>query len=419
MIMITNSFNLLPTCIFHLHRMFQYLMGTVIVISNCHHQTAQHLVLMTFIGMNIYQSLVLLINLKNVAPKLIVTLIIVFIDGVITGLLIHFIGLYHALSIGIAGLFLLVYVKAFSLVTYAAIFGATGAIITSHITSFPSCNIETFTEILLLILMTIFLLTFCLIRGYQDKTLNEKLELEFRTNRALKSHVHSLSKYLSPRLSKSIIAKENICVDASDKPMSIFFSDMQGFSQLSEQLTPEKLSWLINTYLSEMSEIVFRFGGTLDKMIGDSIMVFFGDPQSRGEKNDALSCVCMAIAMREAMKRLKTRWKTAGIESPPCLRMGINTGNCRVGNFGADNKLDYTVVGSAVNLASHLESIANPDEILITESTYNLVKNQVNCSVIHSAKSEWLSRELKFYSVNKMASGLDHSTGHSKLIDNL
>jgi len=194
---------------------------------------------------------------------------------------------------------------------------------------------------------------------------------------------------------------------------------MQGFSQLSEQLTPEKLSWLINTYLSEMSEIVFRFGGTLDKMIGDSIMVFFGDPQSRGEKNDALSCVCMAIAMREAMKRLKTRWKTAGIESPPCLRMGINTGNCRVGNFGADNKLDYTVVGSAVNLASHLESIANPDEILITESTYNLVKNQVNCSVIHSSKSEWLSRELKFYSVNKMASGLDHSTGHSKLIDNL
>ena len=81
--------------------------------------------------------------------------------------------------------------------------------------------------------------------------------------------------------------------------------------------------------------------------------------------------------------------------------------------------MDYKVVGSAVNLASHLESIANPDEILITENTYNLVKNQVNCSVIHSAKSEWLSRELKFDSVNKMASGLDHCTDHSKLIDNL
>jgi class 3 adenylate cyclase len=167
-----------------------------------------------------------------------------------------------------------------------------------------------------------------------------------------------------------------------------------------------------------MSEIVFRFGGTLDKMIGDSIMVFFGDPNSRGKKNDALSCVCMAIAMKEAMSNLQKRWKIAGIETPPSVRMGINTGKCRVGNFGTENKLDYTVLGSTVNLASHLESIARANEILITEETYNLVKDHVQCTVNHSADSRWLSKDLKLYSADKMTSGIENSTSLSNFIDN-
>ena len=417
--MITNSFYLLPNRIFHLHRILQYSVVTVLIVCYLYHHSTQHLILSIFIGLNIYQSLVLLLNLKNVAPNLKTTLTIVFIDGVITGLLIQFIGLYHALSIGIAGLFSLVYVKAFSAMTFTAICGVSIAIITGHITAFPSCDIKIFTEIVLLILMGSFLLSFCIIRGYQDKTLNEKLELVSRKNSALKSHVHNLSKYLSPRLCQSIIAKENTCLDARDRPITIFFSDMQGFSQLSEQLTPDQLSWLVNTYLSEMSEIAFRFGGTLDKIIGDSMMVFFGDPNSRGKKNDALSCVCMAIAMKEAMRNLQKRWKIAGIETPPSVRMGINTGNCRVGNFGTENKLDYTVLGSTVNLASHLESIAQANEILITEETYNLVKNHVKCTVNNSADSRWLSKDLKLYTANKMAREQIHPAGHFNLIDNL
>ena len=99
--------------------------------------------------------------------------------------------------------------------------------------------------------------------------------------------------------------------------MTIFFSDMQGFSELSEQLSSEKLTWLINSYLAEMSEIIFRFGGTLDKVIGDSLMVFFGDPNSRGKKNDAVACVCMAISMNNAMQDLKKRWIANGISNPP------------------------------------------------------------------------------------------------------
>ena len=156
-------------------------------------------------------------------------------------------------------------------------------------------------------MLGIFFVVFCFVRSCHEKILNEKLELQFNVNTTLKLHIHSLSKYLSPRLSQSIIAGNHVQVDAIDKPLTVFFSDIQGFCQLSERLNPEKLSWLVNSYLSEMSEIVFRFGGTLDKMIGDSIMVFFGDPNTRGRQRDAIACVCMAIAMRESMRRLKTR----------------------------------------------------------------------------------------------------------------
>ena len=405
--MITNSFYLFPTSIFHLHRILQYLIGLVLIVSTWHHHTAQLSVIAIYIAMNLHQSLVLFFNLKkSITPNRKITLTIVFIDGIVTGLLIQCLGIYHALSIGLGGLFLLVYFKTFSLITYTGIIGVVVAIFTANQTHIPSCNLETSTEILLLVMMSVFLVAFCIIRGHQDKTLNEKLALQFEANKSLKVHVNSLSKYLSPKLSKSIIANNNTHVDATDKPLTLFFSDMQGFSRLSEQLEPEKLSWVVNTFLSEMTDIALSFDGTLDKMIGDSIMIFFGDPSSFGKKNDAVACVSMAIAMREAMKSLTAKWQKAGINNPPKIRMGINTGSCRVGNFGTQRMLNYTVVGTTVNLASYLESIAQPNEILISEATYNLVRNQIHCTQKKLMNHRWLSRELRAYSVEKMVSGV-------------
>ena len=175
---------------------------------------------------------------------------------------------------------------------------------------------------------------------------------------------------------------------------------MQGFSKLSEELNIEKLSWLINSYLNEMTEIVFRFGGTLDKVIGDSIMVF-GDPSSRGAKKDAVACICMALAMKESMANLKKRWLEAGIKNPPSIRMGINTGNFRVGNFGTLTKLNYTVMGNTVNLASYLESIAEPNEILISENTYILVKDRFHLTKKDPENFQWLTKKLNLYAVDK------------------
>ncbi len=405
--MITNSFYLFPTSIFHLHRILQYLIGLVLIVSTWHHHTAQLSVIAIYIAMNLHQSLVLFFNLKkSITPNRKITLTIVFIDGIVTGLLIQCLGIYHALSIGLGGLFLLVYFKTFSLITYTGIIGVVVAIFTANQTHIPSCNLETSTEILLLVMMSVFLVAFCIIRGHQDKTLNEKLALQFEANKSLKVHVNSLSKYLSPKLSKSIIANNNTHIDATDKPLTLFFSDMQGFSRLSEQLEPEKLSWVVNTFLSEMTDIALSFDGTLDKMIGDSIMVFFGDPNSFGKQSDAVACVSMAIAMREAMRGLTTKWQKAGINNPPQIRMGINTGSCRVGNFGTQRMLNYTVVGTTVNLASYLESIAQPNEILISEATYNLVRNQIHCTQKKLINYRWLSKDLRVYSVEKMVSGV-------------
>ncbi len=405
--MITNSFYLFPTSIFHLHRILQYLIGLVLIVSTWHHHTAQLSVIAIYIAMNLHQSLVLFFNLKkSITPNRKITLTIVFIDGIVTGLLIQCLGIYHALSIGLGGLFLLVYFKTFSLITYTGIIGVVVAIFGANQTHIPSYNLETFSEIILLVIMSVFLVAFCIIRGHQDKTLNEKLALQFEANKSLKLHVNTLSKYLSPKLSKSIIANNNTHVDATDKPLTLFFSDMQGFSRLSEQLEPEKLSWVVNTFLSEMTDIALSFDGTLDKMIGDSIMVFFGDPSSFGKQNDAIACVSMAIAMREAMKGLTTKWQKAGINNPPQIRMGINTGSCRVGNFGTQRMLNYTVVGTTVNLASYLESIAQPNEILISEATYNLVRNQIHCTQEQLMNYRWLSRNLKVYSVEKVVSGM-------------
>ena len=209
--------------------------------------------------------------------------------------------------------------------------------------------------------------------------LAEQYEAVLRQNEWLTLRTFRLSKYLSPALRKAILTGKDVRAETQEKALSIFFSDMAGFTSLAEELDPEQLTSLLNTYLTEMSEIAFRFGGTIDKVIGDSIMVFFGDPESRGVRADAITCVSMALAMKRAMEDLQKRLRAEGITNPPSLRMGINSGACKVGNFGTENRLDYTLLGRAVNLASRLESAAQSNEILISSATFDLVKDTVHC----------------------------------------
>lgn len=210
----------------------------------------------------------------------------------------------------------------------------------------------------------------------------------------------NLAKYLSPQVWESIFSgKKHVRLETQRKKLTVFFSDIRGFTELSEELEAEALTDLLNTYLNEMSKICMKFGGTIDKFIGDSVMVFFGDPSSQGAKKDAMAAVSMAIAMRKHMKVLRQHWRAQGITKPLEIRMGLNTGYCTVGNFGADTRMDYTIIGRDVNLASRLESAAEAGEILISHETYSLIKDVIMCRDKGQINVKGFTRPVQIYQV--------------------
>ncbi|MEO8304086.1 MAG: PAS-domain containing protein [Betaproteobacteria bacterium] len=187
-----------------------------------------------------------------------------------------------------------------------------------------------------------------------------------------------LSKYLSPQLYKSIFSgATNVEVASQRKKLTIFFSDIAGFTETTDLLESEELTSLLNQYLREMSSIALEYGATIDKFIGDAIMLFFGDPETRGAREDAVACVKMAIAMQQRMRDLQAEWRERGQEHVFQLRIGINTGFCTVGNFGSDARVDYTIIGNEVNLAARLQTHADLGGILLAHETYSLVKDAV------------------------------------------
>ncbi len=189
----------------------------------------------------------------------------------------------------------------------------------------------------------------------------------------------------------------------------MFFSDIAGFTETADRLESEELTELLNHYLTEMSRIALAHGATIDKYVGDAIVIFFGDPESRGVKEDALACVRMAIAMRERMRELKSIWRASGIETPLECRMGINTGFCTVGNFGSEDRMDYTIIGGGVNVASRLESAAEPGEILISYETFALVRDEIQCEERGKIEVKGIAYPVSVYSVVGTLDGPDRN----------
>ena len=209
-----------------------------------------------------------------------------------------------------------------------------------------------------------------------------------------------LSKYLSPQVYRSIFSgQKNVQIEANRKKLTVFFSDIKDFTELTDRLEPEVLSSLLNSYLNEMSKIALKYGGTIDKFVGDAILIFFGDPETKGEKADATSCVLMALEMRERMKFMRQIWEDEGISKPLNIRIGINTGYCNVGNFGSEDRLDYTIIGGEVNLASRLESNASVGQILVSHETYSLIKNSITCEEREEINVKGLAHKVRTYQV--------------------
>ena len=210
-----------------------------------------------------------------------------------------------------------------------------------------------------------------------------------------------LSKYLSPQIYQSIFSgKQHVHIESKRKKLTIFFSDLAGFTSISDSLESEEVTDMLNYYLTEMSKIALEYGGTIDKYVGDAILIFFGDPETQGVKKDALNCVKMAIDMQKRMQELEGQWaENFALKQPLKIRIGINTGYCTVGNFGSENRLDYTVIGGQVNLASRLESIARPGEISISFDTYSQVNDEINCVEVETVHVKGIRDEIRVFEV--------------------
>ena len=214
------------------------------------------------------------------------------------------------------------------------------------------------------------------------------------------SRAARLRRYVSPQLADSILAGDTeVVLGSSRKYLTVFMSDIRGFTGMTEQMEPENLVDELNEYFSEMTDIIFRHGGTLDKYIGDAILVFFGDPVPQDDHEER--ALRMALEMQNHVKNLAERW-TATYGASFRIGIGITTGWVTVGNIGSAARTDYTVLGNEVNLASRLAGQADAGEILVSERTMIKAPENVTGDVIDEVTLKGVSRPIKIYSVRRL-----------------
>lgn len=219
----------------------------------------------------------------------------------------------------------------------------------------------------------------------------------FTEERKKKELKQTFSKYVSPAVVDEILKEpDNLKLGGRKEKMTVFFSDLRGFTTISEKLSPTDLSNLLNRYLTPMTEIVFENKGTLDKYMGDAIMAFFGAPIS--DKDHAKQACRCALKSMEKLKELQAEFKA---ENYPHIDIGIgiNTGEMSVGNMGSNIVQNYTVMGDSVNLGSRLEAINKEygTHIIISEYTNEQVKDAFVTREVDRVKVKGKNEPVRIY----------------------
>jgi adenylate cyclase len=192
--------------------------------------------------------------------------------------------------------------------------------------------------------------------------------------------------YLTASVVNEILKDPNkLKLGGDKKNLSVMFSDIRGFTSISEKLSPENLVQLLNKYLTAMTNIVFKYDGLLDKYIGDAVMAVFGAPLD--QPDHARRACLTAIEMMTELRRLQIKWKAEGWPEID-IGIGINTGDMVVGNMGSEMRFDYTVMGDSVNLASRLEGTNKEygTNIIISEFTYEVIKEDFFCRELDAVR---------------------------------
>ncbi|MFQ6070472.1 MAG: adenylate/guanylate cyclase domain-containing protein [Candidatus Aminicenantales bacterium] len=225
----------------------------------------------------------------------------------------------------------------------------------------------------------------------EQANLNQKI----REEELLRSR---LERFHSPQVIEMIVnqseeEQENI-MEPKDTIATILFADIVGFTSLSETMDPRDINHFLNQFFSRMTDIIFKYEGTLDKYIGDCLMAVFGAPFEK--EGDAERAVKAALEMRKTLVEMREKKE---IERSFDIRIGINTGRIVAGNIGSPSRLEYTVIGDPVNIASRLESIAEPNQILIGEATYKQVKGKFKMHEVGARKVKGKTEEITVYEV--------------------
>lgn len=225
----------------------------------------------------------------------------------------------------------------------------------------------------------------------EQASLNEQIREEERMR-------NRLERFHSPQVIEMIMkggqeTKDNI-MEPKDLTATILFTDIIGFTPLSEKMPPRDINMILNQFFSRMTDIIFEYDGTLDKYIGDALMAVFGAPMEK--EGDAERAILAALKMRrelaEMMKEIEEKKRFN-------VRIGINTGRVVAGNIGSPKRMDYTVIGDPVNIASRLESIADTNQILIGEETYRHVEGKFKINKVGAKKVKGKTQEVMIYEV--------------------
>ena len=222
-----------------------------------------------------------------------------------------------------------------------------------------------------------------------------------QTNKTLDALTKNLSRFVPNVVVNALMqdAQDEI-VRLKRQEITVFFSDIVGFTTMTERLEPEQLATIMSDYFTEMSLICDRWNGTLDQFIGDAIVIFFGAPDSTGAKNDATQAIGMALEMNEKINHLRHKWSQEGLNFNFQARMGLSTGFSHVGNFGAANRLHYTALGNVVNEAARIQAWGQAGQILLSQDTYGYIKDSYDCREYDTVTLKGQSRQLRLYELS-------------------
>jgi len=225
---------------------------------------------------------------------------------------------------------------------------------------------------------------------------NSQLSERIRREALVRSN---FERYFSPNIASVIAEQQNAGKLPSQKqPVVIFFSDIRGFTPMSEDMSPDDIATLLTEYFTEMVEIVFEHSGTLDKFMGDAIMALWGAPIVHADDADrAMQCALDQLAVLEKMN---AKWEEQG-RPPVAIGIGINFGEVFAGNIGSDRRLEYTVIGDAVNTASRLCSSAGLNEILISEPFYKALKKPPKVEALEPIQVKGKAKKVPVYRVKR------------------